>query len=131
MEAQTVEAVGFGERFVAYIVDMVIGIVVSVFIGLIFGGTALQMIVGLAYGIAYYVGFWTTTGATPGKMLMGLQVVGRETGQVIDVGTAILRYIGYIVSVIPLFLGFFWIIWDENNEGWHDKIAGTRVIKRR
>ena len=54
-----------------------------------------------------------------------------ETGGLIDMGTALLRYVGYIVSAIPLALGFLWIIWDPEKQGWHDKIAKTRVIRSR
>jgi uncharacterized RDD family membrane protein YckC len=40
----------------------------------------------------------------------------------------ILRYLGYSLSAISLFLGFFWILIDDRRQGWHDKIAGTLVI---
>jgi uncharacterized RDD family membrane protein YckC len=78
--------------------------------------------------IAYVVGFWMAQGTTPGKMAMGLQIV-RQDGRPMDGSTALLRYVGYIVSGIVVWLGFLWIIWDPNHEGWHDKIAKTWVIK--
>ncbi|HLA48407.1 MAG TPA: RDD family protein, partial [Nitrospinota bacterium] len=43
---------------------------------------------------------------------------------------AFIRYIGYIISEIPLFLGFLWIVFDKDKQGWHDKIAGTFVVKQ-
>lgn len=128
-EQVSTEAVGFGERFVAYLIDAIILGVVGFIIGVLLQNFALQTLISLVLGIAYVVYFWTSSGSTPGKMVMGLKVVSAETGQLIDPGTAVLRYVGYIVSTIPIFLGFFWILWDDNKEGWHDKIAKTRVIK--
>jgi uncharacterized RDD family membrane protein YckC len=75
--------------------------------------------------------FWTGTGQTPGKMAMGIRVVSAQTGDVIGMGEALLRYVGYIISGLALGLGFLWIIWDPKHEGWHDKIASTRVVKAR
>ena len=127
-EQANTEAVGFPERLVAYIIDAIILGVPSLIIALLLP-TAIQIVVSLVLGIAYTVYFWTSSGSTPGKMVMGLKVVSAETGQLLDPGTAVLRYVGYIVSSIPLGLGFFWVLWDENKEGWHDKIAKTRVVK--
>ncbi len=123
------QAVGFGERFVAYLIDFIILFVVGFIIGILLPGPILQFVISLVLGVAYTVYFWTSSGSTPGKMAMGLKVVSAETGELLDPSTAILRYVGYIVSSIPVFLGFFWVLWDEENEGWHDKIAKTRVIK--
>ena len=129
IQAQTggVQAVGFGERLVAYIIDLVVLVFIDLVFLVLLGPMAGRLIGALA-SIAYVVGFWAASGATPGKMLMGLRVVTRE-GERIGGGTAVLRYVGYIVSGLALLLGFLWIIWDPDHEGWHDKIAGTRVIK--
>jgi uncharacterized RDD family membrane protein YckC len=77
--------------------------------------------------LIYFVFFWTFVGYTPGKALLGLRIV-RQDGRPISVGRAILRYLGYWVSAIPLFLGFIWILFDRQHEGWHDKLANTHVI---
>ncbi|MDE3094373.1 MAG: RDD family protein [Chloroflexota bacterium] len=118
--------VGFGERFVAYLVDVVILFVIDIVLRLVLGTPG--ALIGIIVGVSYFVGFWMTQGATPGKMLLGLKVV-RQDGAPVDGSTALLRYVGYIVSSIPIGLGFLWIIWDPRHEGWHDKIAKTRVIK--
>ncbi len=39
------------------------------------------------------------------------------------------RYLGYFASTIPLCLGFLWIAFDKRKQGWHDKLAGTVVIR--
>jgi uncharacterized RDD family membrane protein YckC len=122
------ETAGFVERLIAYIIDVVILIIPLLIISLLFP-FELYVIAAIVIGVAYYVYFWTSSGATPGKMVMGLKVVRADSGELVDPGTAILRYVGYIVSGLVLYLGFLWIIWDPNKEGWHDKIAKTRVIK--
>ena len=118
--------VGFGERFVAYLIDVVILVVINMVLRIVLGAPGILL--GFLVDIAYVVGFWMAQGATPGKMVMGLRVV-RQDGASVDGSTALLRYVGYIVSSIPIGLGFLWIIWDPRHEGWHDKIAKTRVIK--
>jgi uncharacterized RDD family membrane protein YckC len=77
--------------------------------------------------IAYYTFFWTLVGFTPGKALLGLKVV-RKNGAKISFGRSLLRFFSYWISAIPLFLGFFWVLWDPKRQGWHDKIAGTQVL---
>ena len=84
---------------------------------------------GNLFSLVYDVGFWVKNdGRTPGKMAIKVKVV-KTDGSPITFGTAILRWIGYIISGLPLGLGFFWIAWDSQKQGWHDKIAGTYVVK--
>jgi len=125
--SETVSA-DFGTRLVAWLIDAVI-VAVPSFILMAFLPFMLGWMVALAGGIAYQVYFWTTTGQTFGKKTMGLKVVSAETGALLDTGGALLRYVGYMVSALPFYLGFFWVIWDPQHDGWHDKIAKTRVIK--
>ncbi|HBX67811.1 MAG TPA: hypothetical protein DEH25_00005, partial [Chloroflexi bacterium] len=62
-----------------------------------------------------------------GKVVMGLQVIPLRGGRM-NFFRSLVRYVGYIVSIIPLFLGFFWILFDRRRQGWHDKLAGTCVV---
>jgi uncharacterized RDD family membrane protein YckC len=66
-------------------------------------------------------------GFTPGKGLLGLRIV-RTDGQRVKLGAAVLRFIGYWLSALVLFLGFIWIIVDRRRQGWHDKLGRTVVI---
>ncbi len=75
----------------------------------------------------YFTYFHGTTGQTPGKMIFGLRVV-QSTGEEMTLGIGFLRWTGYFVSAI-FYLGFFWIAVDPKKQGWHDKIAGTLVIR--
>lgn len=77
------------------------------------------------------VAFWIARQATPGKMVIGARIVDARTGGPITRGQAIGRYLGYYVSLLGGFLGFFWVAWDPRKQGWHDKLAGTVVVRER
>lgn len=79
------------------------------------------------YFIFYNAFFWSIGGRTPGKALLGLQVVRRSGGKIHPV-RALIRSLAYFVALGPLFIGFLWILIDNKRCGWHDKIAGTAVI---
>ncbi|HOG17335.1 MAG TPA: RDD family protein [Syntrophales bacterium] len=78
----------------------------------------------------YFVYFHGAGGRTPGKMIMGLRVRPLD-GSPMTFGLAFLRWVGYIVSLLPLYLGFLWIAVDRRKRGWHDHIAGTVVVYER
>lgn len=73
--------------------------------------------------------FWVYKSATPGKLAVGLAIVDAKTGGKPSTGQFIVRYLGYYVSMIPLFLGIIWVGIDKRKQGWHDKLAGTVVIR--
>lgn len=75
--------------------------------------------------------FWVYKSATPGKMILGLKIVDAETGKPVPTGRLIGRYLGYYVSTIPFLLGIIWVGIDKKKQGWHDKLAGTVVIRDR
>jgi len=85
---------------------------------------------GVVINIFYYSYFHGSTGQTPGKMVCKLRVV-RVTGEPLGYSKAFLRWLCYMVSAIPLFLGYVWVAWDTHKQAWHDKIAGTCVIRLR
>ena len=74
--------------------------------------------------------FWIYKAATPGKMAVGLRIVDARTGKHPSTGQLIGRYFAYYVSLLPLGLGYFWILWDPKKQGFHDKLAGTVVLRR-
>lgn len=127
---------GFVERLFAYIIDgVIIGVAAGVLTGIAtatesLGLSILASLIVIVGSIGYFVYFWGTTGQTIGKKVLGLKVVGPNGEQNgIGYGTAFLRLIGYSVSGFLFYLGFLWIIWDPNKQGFHDKIAKTHVIK--
>ena len=124
---ETVSA-DFFTRLVALIIDSVI-IGVPAFILMMILPVMLIYPLMLVASVGYQIYFWTTTGQTFGKMAMGLKVVSAETGNILTPSEAGLRYVGYIVSGLPVYLGFLWAIWDPTHDTWADKIAKTKVIK--
>lgn len=89
--------------------------------------SAAVAILGVAVAIGYPVGFWVVLGQTPGKLLMGVRI-SQVTGKPLTIRRALLRYLGYLLSAIPLGLGFLWVLMDDRRQGWHDKLAGTYVV---
>lgn len=73
--------------------------------------------------------FWIYRSATPGKMMLNLTIVDAKTGNAPTKGQYIGRYLAYYVSAIPLFMGLIWVGLDKRKQGWHDKLAGTVVLK--
>ena len=68
-------------------------------------------------------------GATPGLYWMGLTLLDRE-GRPIGAAAAMVRSLGTVISTAYFFLGFLWILFDPFGRGFHDRIAGTWVVRR-
>ena len=73
--------------------------------------------------------FWVYKSATPGKMALKISIVDAETGGKPSKSQLIGRYFAYYVSIIPLLLGIIWVGIDKRKQGWHDKLAGTVVVR--
>ncbi|OGP86502.1 MAG: hypothetical protein A2Y95_07915 [Deltaproteobacteria bacterium RBG_13_65_10] len=67
-------------------------------------------------------------GKTIGKKLLGLRLVGTD-GERISLVRAFARDLALLLSFLPLGLGFLWVAWDSQKQAWHDKLAGTYVLK--
>lgn len=74
--------------------------------------------------------FWIYKSATPGKMLTRLSIIDAKTGKKPSTAQFIGRYLGYYLSALPLCLGLIWVGFDKQKQGWHDKLAGTLVIRK-
>lgn len=144
--ATGLQKVGFWTRFVAYLVDMIVvgipcGIIMAVAGGGIMaaahmgapsgaaaGGFGIAQVLLLVISLAYSIGLIGWKGQTVGMMALRIKVV-LTTGQPVDYGRAALRWVGSIISGMVLCLGYLWIAWDPDKQAWHDKIAGTYVVK--
>ena len=73
--------------------------------------------------------FWVYKSATPGKMATKLIIVDAQTGGKPSTRQFIIRYVGYYIAMLPLFLGIIWVGIDKRKQGWHDKLAGTVVLR--
>lgn len=87
-----------------------------------------QIVVNQILPAVLTVLLWIKLKGTPGKLLLSCVVVDANTHMRINFAQALIRYFGYIVSMIPLGLGFLWVLWDPRRQGFHDKIAGTVVL---
>jgi uncharacterized RDD family membrane protein YckC len=121
---------GFWIRFVAFIIDRIILVGVSIVIGLFVSNVFNALLLELFLAAVYSVAFWVGQGATPGKMAVGIKVV-MANGDPIDFGPALLRYFGYWVSGLIFGIGYLMIAFSSEKRGLHDNIAGTVVIKTR
>ncbi len=73
--------------------------------------------------------FWKNfRGATPGKKIMKIKIVDAKTLQPISTSQALVRFIGYIISTLPLCFGFVMIAFRDDKRGIHDLLAKTCVI---
>ena len=77
---------------------------------------------------AYGAILWKLRGATVGDIIFGIKVV-RVDGAPIEWVTAVVRALGCFFSIVVAGLGFIWIAFDSEKQAWHDKIAGTVVVK--
>jgi len=123
---------GFGTRFVAYLIDVIIIDFVSLFLAFLFfyyeEAFYAMGTISVIIGMPYFIYFFGTTGQTPGKQLMKIKVV-TVGGSPLTYGVGFMRWIGYLVSGLTLGIGFLWILWDKNKQGFEDKIARTYVVK--
>jgi uncharacterized RDD family membrane protein YckC len=76
--------------------------------------------------VAYFVGFWTTAGQTPGMRMMRLRVVHGDGPP--GVARSLVRFIGLLLAIIPLFAGFLPVLVDDRRRALQDFLAGTVVL---
>ena len=151
----TPEYMGFWIRFAGSLVD---GVVLNVVVTLVSVAVITPVAVGLtpddftgdeealfaAIGVSFYlwililvfipiiysVVMTSVWGQTLGKMATGIKVVD-GVGQTPNFWRVVLREtVGKFVSMLPLYLGFFWAGWDSRKRAWHDHIAGTYVVRK-
>jgi uncharacterized RDD family membrane protein YckC len=116
-----------GNRFVAILID---GIILGIIGGLVYAvignsGSIVSFIVGAAY---YWYFMTRSDGQTPGKKIMNVKVI-KTDGSALTDADAIIRYVGYYINSVVFMIGWIWALFDQNNQGWHDKIAQTYVVQ--
>lgn len=144
MQDQDFEYVGFWARVGAAVIDTIIvlaitwPLLVAIYGWAYFTDDSRLLIAGpvdfllsWVFPAVAVVLFWLYRQATPGKMAVSARVVDARTGNTLSVGQAIGRYLAYFVSMLPLFLGIIWVAFDPKKQGWHDKLAGTVVVRPR
>ncbi len=142
---------GFWIRFVAVVIDSIILTIIAFIVnlplrliiglgaidvantgsvaglGAVFAATGVLILINTAISVAYHAYFWSTRGATPGKMALGLKII-RADGGSLSVGLAIGRYLAYILDFFTIYIGFIIAGFDSEKRALHDRICDTRVI---
>jgi uncharacterized RDD family membrane protein YckC/cytoskeletal protein CcmA (bactofilin family) len=119
--AASMPRAGFWIRMAALFIDIVLVFFAMSVLG---HGVHLHLLVLAAYGAV----MWKLRGSTVGGIIFDLRVV-RLDGRAVDWETAIIRALGCFLSLAVAGLGFIWIAFDGANQAWHDKIAGTVVVR--
>ncbi len=124
---------GFWIRFLALFIDSVILAVINFIIAAILNSSATgRSGIQTFLGLVYFVYLWSSSspwpGQTVGDKLLNIRVV-KTDGSDLSVVVALIRYVGLVISILVVFIGVIWAAFDPNKQGWHDKIAGTYVIK--
>jgi len=109
---------GFWERMGAAFLDLMLLSIAAALVGPFV----------LLVALAYFAGMWAWKGTTIGGIVLKLQVV-RYDGGPLTFPVALVRGLAAAFSALVFLLGFFWIGWDPDKQGWHDKIAGTVVVR--
>jgi uncharacterized RDD family membrane protein YckC len=122
----SMERAGFWIRMVALTLDVIIVAIACAVLPFInFDGPHKGFLLLLA---GYGALMWKLKGSTIGGFICRLQVV-RLDGRTIDWPTAVARALGCFLSLVIAGLGFLWIVFDADRQSWHDKIAGTVVVR--
>ena len=140
---------GFGQRLGAFAIDLGILLVVELVISVVFGG-ATAVVVNLGSGaggavaallgvisfllslsipifyFAYLEG--QASGQTFGKRALGLRVVDFSTAASISMSRAMVRSLVRVFLSGIVLLGYLWMLWDPQEQTWHDKLASTTVV---
>jgi uncharacterized RDD family membrane protein YckC len=125
ISAATLPRAGFWLRFLASLLD-------AVMVGIAFG-----MLHSIWHGLGgvfpfwyavYCVVLWATKGTTIGGIICGLKLV-RLDDRPVDWSVAIVRGLSAFLSLAVAGLGFIWVAFDDEKQSWHDKIAGTTIVR--
>ncbi len=149
-EGSAPEYVGFGPRFVAFLLDSLVALIpLSLLAALVLPSLDLSgidvndpatirtllmtLVTRLTFDVivlaVLVLACWIRFAATPGKMVFRAAIVDASTLQPVPPSRLVLRYLGYFPSTIALGIGFVWIAFDRRKQGWHDKMAGTVVVR--
>lgn len=119
---------GFWTRFAAVVVDSILLALVNTVLAGVLGSTrglGLSVVVSFIY-YGYMEG--GPSGQTVGKKVLDIRVVQMSDGGPLGWGTALLRHLCSYLSSLPCLLGYFWMLWDDEKQTWHDKLSSTVVV---
>ncbi len=126
-------AAGFVSRSVAMAIDL------FVITTVVLGATFLTELIGavlprwgwlngaVTAAVGAVVSFVPLIYFSAALAVMGIRVLGLD-GRPLSVTRSLMRTVAYVVSLLPLFAGFLWVLVDHDRRGWHDHIARSRVV---
>ncbi|WGK70373.1 RDD family protein [Candidatus Haliotispira prima] len=139
------EYIGFWPRFKAGLIDNIIIMVTTLLTLMAFYGPSywqdeisppagsldswLSSAFSSAFSFVFITLFWIWKQATPGKMAVSIKIIDTKTGKAPSPARCIGRCLAYIISFLPVGLGFLWIAFDDRKRGWHDILSGTAVVR--
>jgi uncharacterized RDD family membrane protein YckC/cytoskeletal protein CcmA (bactofilin family) len=121
LDVATLPRAGFWIRMLALLIDLILIGFAMHLLDRHSDGTLLVLAI-------YAAIMWKLKGTTVGGIVCDLKVV-RIGGGPLDWGTATIRALGCFLSLVIAGLGFIWIAIDHEHQAWHDKIAGTVVVR--
>ena len=120
---------GFWIRIVAFIIDYILWVIVTYPWVFVLGGA--YFFLNFIFHFIVTVLFWYYKNATPGKMAIRAKILNAKTGGALSFGQCVGRYFAMLLVALPVGAGFIWIAFDKKKQGWHDKLAGTVVIREK
>ena len=129
-----------GARLGAYFLDLLVPLVAFFLVFVVAGagvatgtegGAGLGILLGIVVFIAYVIWAFVlfARGTTPGKKLLGMRVIREDGGNASFFTMLIREWVGKPISGLIVLLGFLWILIDQDNQGWHDKLMSTYVVR--
>lgn len=142
MQQDELEYVGFWSRVGAALIDTILlGVIIWPILTAIYGKSywtsealiqgPMDFLLSWVFPAIAVIIFWVTRQATPGKMAVSAKLVDAKTGNSPTKAQCIGRYLAYYISMLPLFMGVIWVAFDSRKQGWHDKLAGTVVVRKK
>ncbi|MFQ6111688.1 MAG: RDD family protein [Nitrospinota bacterium] len=143
------EPVGFGRRVLAAAIDLILLLLITFLFAagtfvilkvdlmslrenlraiLVFSSLNLGFLFVLS--LLYTLFFLGAGGQTIGAMVLGFEVV-RGDGSPLGYRRALLRYLGFLLSCLPLFLGLLIALADRQGRALHDRLSGTIPVMAR
>jgi uncharacterized RDD family membrane protein YckC len=124
ISSATLPRAGFWIRLAAVVLDAILIGMVCGFLSNMWDGFGVFPF----WFAAYCVAMWATKGTTIGGIICSLKLV-RLDDRPIDWGVAVVRALGGFLSLFVAGLGFIWVAFDDEKQSWHDKIAGTTIVR--
>ena len=142
MQAEELEYGGFWARVGASLIDgILLGVIIWPILTAFYGESywsseqfvqgPMDFLLSWVFPAVAVIVFWVLKQATPGKMAVSAKIVDAKTGGAPTTGQCIGRYFSYFLAGLPLGLGIIWVAFDARKQGWHDKLAGTVVVRQK